>query len=213
MTVLSADSPAKYNGNHGTLTTATTLTMFCALSRFRLFRPISEELLKVRRCGQRCSTGKTKANPDKTLHSLVFIRPNPLFAVAKICLFMSIYARLRLSRQPQKELSRKGTVAPDNSPCNRPRPLAGSLRFASCRGKWQRCLKLTRVAYARFWRYWFVMVTLDGRVQFASLHHAPFARGCQETNLMSQWGQAADSKPSSLLSFESLSLPSKGMRP
>jgi hypothetical protein len=29
MTVLSADPPAKYNRNHGTLTTATTLTMFC----------------------------------------------------------------------------------------------------------------------------------------------------------------------------------------
>jgi hypothetical protein len=29
MTVLSADPPAKYNGNHATLATATTLTMFC----------------------------------------------------------------------------------------------------------------------------------------------------------------------------------------
>jgi hypothetical protein len=43
--------------------------------------PISGEVLKVRKSAEGAALERQESTPHETLYSLVFIRPNPLFAI------------------------------------------------------------------------------------------------------------------------------------
>jgi hypothetical protein len=74
---------------------------------------------------------RQKANPLETLHSLVFIRPNPLFALYEnLLIYVYLCAFAVVMTTAKKNSAQKVLLRRERGPAGRPCPLAGSLRHA-----------------------------------------------------------------------------------